>query len=68
MVRGCQASLARAFGTAPRTWLRDLRFTLRDYFIIGLGVAILATTFTLSFGLGLGGFWMPEFMYHLASG
>ena len=32
----------RAFGTGPRTWLSLLRFTVRDYVLIGLSVLIVA--------------------------
>jgi energy-coupling factor transport system permease protein len=56
----------RAFGTAPRTWLKDLKFRGRDYALLGLGLAILAATFVLRFGLGIGEFWVPQFMYDLA--
>jgi energy-coupling factor transport system permease protein len=56
----------RAFGTAPRTWLKDLRFEARDYFLLGLGVIILIGMFIMRFGLGIGQFWVPDFMYGLA--
>lgn len=57
----------RAFGTAPRTWLKDLRFATRDYVLIGLGLLILAGAFVLRFGFGIGEFWVPDFMYALAA-
>jgi len=49
----------RAFGTAPRTWLRQLRFASRDYVFIGMGVVILVGLFVLKFGFGIGDFWIP---------
>jgi energy-coupling factor transport system permease protein len=52
----------RAFGTAPRTWLKELKFVRRDYLYIGLGLAIFVTLCVLKFGFGIGDFWMPEFL------
>lgn len=51
----------RAFGSAPRTWLRDLKYAPRDYFMIGLGVAIFLACCILKWGFGIGGFFIPEF-------
>ncbi len=56
----------RAFGTAPRTWLKELHFAPRDYILIGLGVLILVAGFVLRFGFGIGEFWVPDFMYAFA--
>ena len=50
----------RAFGTAPRTWLKDLQYARRDYIFIGLGIVIMLSLFILKFGFGIGEFWMPE--------
>src|SRR3989304_5736542 len=50
----------RAFGTAPRTWLKELHFEARDYLIIGIGLAILFGCFILKFGFGFGQFWIPD--------
>ncbi|HJZ46365.1 MAG TPA: energy-coupling factor transporter transmembrane component T [Roseiflexaceae bacterium] len=54
-----------AFGTGPRTWLQELHYRARDYFVIGLAVAMLigATALRLR---GLGGLWVPEFLLQLA--
>jgi energy-coupling factor transport system permease protein len=49
----------RAFGVKPRSWLKDLHYQRRDYWLIGLGVFIMAAAFTLSL-LGYGDFWVPE--------
>lgn len=51
----------RAFGTAPRTWLKDLRYAPRDYAMIGLGVAIFILCCVLKWGFGIGGFFVPDF-------
>lgn len=51
----------RAFGTAPRTWLTDLNYAPRDYFLIGLGVLILIACCVLRWGFGIGGFFVPDF-------
>ena len=51
----------RAFGTNPRTWLKKLKYAPRDYFVIGLGVAIFITCCVLKWGFGIGGFFVPDF-------
>lgn len=51
----------RAFGTAPRTWLKKLTYAPRDYFILALGAAIFITTCTLKWGFGIGDFFVPDF-------
>jgi len=51
----------RAFGTAPRTWLKDLKYAPRDYALLGLGVAILIACCVSRWGFGIGGFFVPEF-------
>lgn len=51
----------RAFGTAPRTWLKELHYAPRDYAIIGLGVAIFIACCVLKWGFGIGGFFVPDF-------
>jgi len=56
----------RAFGTNPRTWLKDnLRFVRRDYFMIGLGVAIFVGCCVLKWGFGIGEFFVPDFFFAL---
>jgi len=49
----------RAFGVGPRTWLQQLHYRRRDYVLIAFGVALLATSVTLSL-FGYGKFWVPE--------
>lgn len=56
----------RAFGVGPRTWLDELHFRRRDYFLVGFAVLILAGSLGLSI-LGLGLFWVPEFLIRLVS-
>jgi energy-coupling factor transport system permease protein len=51
----------RAFGTAPRTWLKELHYAPRDYLLIGLGVVIFITCCVLKWGFGIGGFIVPDF-------
>lgn len=51
----------RAFGTNRRTWLKNLKYAARDYFVIGLGVAIFITCCILKWGFGIGGFFVPDF-------
>ena len=55
----------RAFGTAPRSWLKELHYARRDYFMIGLGVAIFITCCVLKWVFGIGGFFVPEFFTRL---
>lgn len=55
----------RAFGTAPRTWLKELYYANRDYFMIGLGVAIFVTTCTLKWGFGIGEYFVPDWFTNL---
>lgn len=58
----------RAFGTAQRTWLKDLHYAPRDYIFIGFGVAILISMFVLKFGFGIGDFWVPDALMRLTTG
>jgi energy-coupling factor transport system permease protein len=55
----------RAFGTKPRSWLKELHYAPRDYFMIGLGVAILLTCCILKWGFGIGGFFVPDWFTSL---
>ena len=55
----------RAFGTKPRTWLKELRYQARDYFMIGLGVVIFLTCCILKWGFGIGGYFVPEWFSRL---
>jgi energy-coupling factor transport system permease protein len=58
----------RAFGTKPRSWLKELHFAARDYFMIALGVAIFLTCCILKWGFGIGGYFVPEFFTRLFTG
>ena len=55
----------RAFGTKPRTWLKELRYQARDYFMIGLGIVIFLTCCILKWGFGIGGYFVPEWFSRL---
>ena len=55
----------RAFGTKPRSWLKELHYAPRDYFMIGLGVAIFLTCCILKWGFGIGGFFVPDWFTRL---
>jgi len=58
----------RAFGTSERTWLKELHYAPRDYFIIALGVAIMLACMVLKWGFGIGSFFVPEFFTKLLTG
>ncbi|HAV76550.1 MAG TPA: hypothetical protein DCX53_04260 [Anaerolineae bacterium] len=51
----------RAFDTNKRTWLKELHYAPRDYFILGLGIAVFVVCCVLKWGFGIGGFFVPEF-------
>jgi energy-coupling factor transport system permease protein len=55
----------RAFGTKPRTWLKELHYAPRDYFMIALGVGILITCCVLKWGFGIGGYFVPDWFTRL---
>jgi energy-coupling factor transport system permease protein len=55
----------RAFGTKPRTWLKELHYEPRDYFMIGLGVAIFITCCVLKWGFGIGEYFVPDWFTRL---
>lgn len=55
----------RAFGTTGRTWLKELHYALRDYLMIGLGVAILIACCVLQWVYGIGDFIVPDFFTKL---
>jgi energy-coupling factor transport system permease protein len=55
----------RAFGTHKRTWLRELHYAPRDYFLLGLGVAIFITCCVMKWGFGVGGYFVPDFFTNL---
>lgn len=58
----------RAFGTVPRTWLKDLQYAPRDYVMIGLGLTILVGLFVIKFGFGIGDFWVPQSLLSWSAG
>lgn len=58
----------RAFGTAPRTWLKELHYAWRDYFMIGLGAVIFIVCCVLKWGFGIGGYIVPDFFTDLLVG
>jgi energy-coupling factor transporter transmembrane protein EcfT len=51
----------RAFGTAPRTWLKDLNYARLDYVMITFGVLVFIACCVLRWGFGIGQFFVPEF-------
>ena len=55
----------RAFGTKPRTWLKELQYAPRDYFMIALGVAIFITCCVLKWGFGIGEYFVPDWFTRL---
>jgi energy-coupling factor transport system permease protein len=55
----------RAFGTKPRSWLKELHYAPRDYWMMGLGAAIFVACCVLKWGFGIGGFFVPEFFTRL---
>lgn len=55
----------RAFGTTPRTWLKELHYVPRDYVMLGIGVAIFITCCVLKWGFGIGYFFVPDFFTSL---
>ncbi|MEN9564400.1 MAG: hypothetical protein RIR73_2644 [Chloroflexota bacterium] len=55
----------RAFGTRPRTWLKELHYAPRDYVLLGLGVAIFLACCILKFGFDFGGYSVPDFFLNL---
>jgi energy-coupling factor transport system permease protein len=57
----------RAFGIGPRTWLEQLHYRQRDYFLIWLAVFIFGLSLGLSL-LGLGKFWVPPSLIALFGG
>lgn len=55
----------RAFGTAPRTWLKELQYKPQDYAMLSLGVIILIVCCILKWGFGIGYFFIPDFFMKL---
>jgi energy-coupling factor transport system permease protein len=55
----------RAFGISERTWLEELHYQRRDYFLIVFGIIMLLVSFGISL-VGFGKFWVPAFLISLA--
>jgi energy-coupling factor transport system permease protein len=57
----------RAFGTNPRTWIKneDLKYKGWDYFMLGLGLAIFIGGFVLRFVFDIGDFFVPDWFMNL---
>lgn len=55
----------RAFGTRPRTWLEELRYTPLDYGLIAFSVLLLVGATVLNL-LGYGDFWVPSWLLAVA--
>ncbi len=49
----------RAFGVGARTWLEQLHYRKRDYFLIWGGVLMVVVCISLSL-FGIGKFWVPQ--------
>jgi energy-coupling factor transport system permease protein len=56
----------RAFGTGPRTWLRELIYDHLDKLVLLASVTILVLITALNFA-GLTKLWTPPFLIDLAS-
>ena len=53
----------RSFSSgAKRTWLHTLKYQPRDYFLIAYSLGILILSFILPRYLGIGNFWLPDFL------
>lgn len=48
----------RAFGTRPRTWLRELHYGKQDYMLLGFSALMLLASITAAL-LGVGRLWAP---------
>lgn len=55
----------RCFGQDRRTWIGKLQYRKRDYFWIGIGVAIFLGSLYLNWGLNLENFFVPTWFYGL---
>jgi energy-coupling factor transport system permease protein len=55
----------RGFGTRPRTWFEELRYTALDYVVLGFSLAVLIGATLLNL-MGYGNFWLPPFLLDLA--
>ena len=57
----------RAFGVGERTWLEELHYRQRDRVLIVCSVVLILNSILLS-TLGVGQFWIPEFLLRMAGG
>jgi len=57
----------RGFGTRPRTWLEELRYTRLDYALIVFSVGLLVGSTLLNL-LGYDNFWVPPLLLDVARG
>lgn len=57
----------RAFGVGPRTWLEQLHYRRRDYALIACGVLLLVGSIVVT-AVGIGRFWVPEWLLGMAGG
>lgn len=57
----------RAFGVGKRTWLIELKYRKRDYFLMAFGGALLLSSLMASL-FGFGQFWVPQALLRLAGG
>ena len=52
----------RCFGLQERTWVYELTYRNRDYILIGAGVLILLASIVIKVFLGIGDFWLPDWV------
>lgn len=57
----------RAFGVGERTWLEELHYQKRDRVLIVCSVILILNAILLA-TLGVGQFWMPDFLLRMAGG
>ena len=56
----------RSFGTQPRTWLEELHFLPLDYVLIIVSIGLIVGSTVLNL-MGIGDFWVPPFLFNIAS-
>lgn len=55
----------RCFGLRPRTWLQELRYTLRDYALMAFSGLLLVGSILIRTLLRVGDFWVPDAVLRL---
>jgi energy-coupling factor transport system permease protein len=55
----------RAFDTKKRTWIKELHYAPRDYYMLALGATIFIGCCLLQWVFGIGDFFVPDFFYRL---